>query len=206
MRVGQRQSRPDNPPPEGVTFVTFTPRDARRPLKDPHPTEVSSGNPLRWHLPETIFSVPSHTRPPTGSVACEILRIRNPRSRCGPNPWRNRGPHHVQCPDPVCRPRCMARHVGLPRHRPRSLLPDRDHRAGHRADRVGLSRLRDLRREGHVPRLRPHHQSGLRYLGRHFRGRAPQDPSPVARRPPTRFLNRPSPGQFPLAGLSQIER
>ena len=50
------------------------------------------------------------------------LHTGNPRPRRGPNPWRNRGSHHVQCPDAVRCSRCLARHLGLPRHRPRSLF------------------------------------------------------------------------------------
>ena len=54
---------------------------------------------------------------------------------------------------------------GLPRHRPRPLLPDRHHRPRARPDR---GRPRDLRRvpgQRRVPRVRPRHQPGGRASG-----------------------------------------
>ena len=89
----------------------------------------------------------------------------------------------------------------------------------HRADRDRQGRLQRPARPRAVPRVRPHHQPGLRHLGRHLRGGAPQAPSPVARRPAPRQLTptalpqcpRPPPGEAvarpgPTSGRTGTER
>ena len=86
----------------------------------------------------------------------------------------------------------------LSRHRSRPVLPRRHHRPGHRADRRGQGRVRPVRGQGPVPRVRPHHQPGLRRLGRHLRGGAPQAPPPVdGRQAPRLGLSRPIPHRPP---------
>ena len=85
------------------------------------------------------------------------------------------------------RDRRLACRLGVSRHRPGPLLPRRHHRSGPRADRRGQGRVRrpaTPRRP--CLRVRPLHQPGLRRLGRHLRGGAPQAPpgqSPASARP-----------------------
>ena len=75
------------------------------------------------------------------------------------------------------------RRVGrLPQHRTGPLLPCRHDRTGRRPDRGGQARLPLLRRARALPRLRAGHQPGVRRLGRHVRGGAPQAPQGVAGR------------------------
>ena len=107
-----------------------------------------------------------------------------------PDPWRHRGPHPpVRCP-------CLQRLTtgaarGVSRHRPRPVLPRRHHRARASSRSRRQGRLPECHGQGAVPRVRPRHQPGLRHLGRHLRGGAPQAPPPVARRPAPRQLTPP---------------
>ena len=73
--------------------------------------------------------------------------------------------------------------AAVPRHRSRPLLPGRHHRPRDRADRDRQGRVPAVRGPGPVPRVRPRHQPGLRRVGRHLRGGAPQA-AQAARRPP----------------------
>ncbi|CAA9243484.1 MAG: WhiB-like transcription regulator, partial [uncultured Actinomycetospora sp.] len=71
---------------------------------------------------------------------------------------------------------------GLPRPRPRTLLPRDVPRSGLGAGRAGQGRVRQLPDPARLPAVGDRHRPGGRRLGRHQRGRPSRDAALLAHR------------------------